>query len=189
MAKSDRRVKYTKHALHSAVLTLLETKPIDALTIKEICELADVNRGTFYLHYTEPMDVLKEIENDFIDEHMAIFDVYWEKERDLGVLARLYTCIMENQKLMRILLGEHGDPQFARRLESLCREGILDGWQKEFPAYRRENLDFLFDFVFQGSMRLLLTWIDDGRGLDAAQFASRLERLGHYCLLSVAEFC
>lgn len=188
MAKSDRRVQYTKRVLQEAVLELLKSKPIGALTIKEVCELADVNRGTFYLHYSEPRDVLKEIENSFIAENMATFDAYWENERDLNMMAKLFSCILENRQLMRILLGENGDPQFLRSLVNLCREGILDEWQKEFPRYERKDLDFLFDFVFPGSMRLLLNWIDNSQGLSVEQFAQRLERLGHYSLVAVKDF-
>ena len=87
MARSDRRVKYTKRVLQEAVLELLKTRPIATLTIKEVCELADVNRGTFYLHYSEPKEILKEIENEFISENMATFDAYWKQERDMGMMA------------------------------------------------------------------------------------------------------
>ena len=188
MARSDRRVKYTKRVLQDAVLELLKTRPIATLTIKEVCELADVNRGTFYLHYSEPKEILKEIENEFISENMATFDAYWKQERDMGMMAKLFSCILENKSLMRILLGENGDPQFLRSLTQLCKEGILDEWQKEFPNYERSKLNFLFDFVFPGSMRLILNWIDDDQGLSVEQFAHRLERLGHYSLISAGEF-
>lgn len=188
MARSDRRVQYSKRVMQEAVLELLKTKSIDELTIKEICELADVNRGTFYLHYTQPRDILKEIENKFIEENMAIFDTYWESQRDLGMMAKLFACILENREVCRILMGENGDAQFMRSLVSLCRDGILDEWQKEFPSYEREKLSFLFDFVFPGSMRLILNWIDDDQGLSIEQFTQRLERLGHYSLVAAGEF-
>ena len=169
-------------------MALLKTKSIDEVTIKEICELADVNRGTFYLHYTQPRDILKEIENSFIEENMAIFDAYWEKQRDLGTMSKLFTCILENRDVCRILMGENGDPQFMSSLKNLCRESILDEWQKEFPSIERGKFRFLFDFVFSGSMRLILNWIDDDQGLSIERFAQRLERLGHYSLVAAGEF-
>ena len=188
MAKSDRRVQYTKRVLKEAVLELLKNKSIDEITIKEICELADVNRGTFYLHYTQPRDILKEIENGFIEENMATFDAYWANERDMNRMSAIFRCIVQNRELCRVLMGENGDPQFMRSLVNLCREDIVEQWQKEFPRYKKEHLDFLFDYVFTGSMRLILNWIDDDRGLSAEAFAQRLERLGHYSLVAVGEF-
>lgn len=189
MARSDRRVQYTKRVLKEALLGLLKHKSIDEVTIKEVCELADVNRGTFYLHYTQPRDILKEIENSFIEENMATFDDYWENERDPDRMATIFRCILENKELCRVLMGENGDPQFMRSLINLSREDIVGQWQKEFPHYKREHLDFLFDYVFTGSTRLILNWIDDDRGISAEAFTQRLERLGHYSLVAAGEFC
>ena len=188
MAKSDRRVRYTKKALHEAVLELLKTKSIDDLTVKEICEHADVNRGTFYLHYTQPSDVLKEVENEFVAENMAFFDAYWENGRDTGIMAEIFRCVMENKEICRILMGRNGDPQFLDSLENLCRNEVVQEWKKEFPAYDEDKLHFLTEYVFRGSMSLILKWIDDDQGLSVEQFAQRMERLGHYSLIAVGEF-
>lgn len=188
MAKNDRRVQYTKRVLQEAVLELLKTKSIDALTIKEVCELADVNRGTFYLHYTQPRDVLLEIENQFIEENTAICEDYRGTHQDPIAMSQIFTCIMENKMFSSILLGENGDPQFLHRLEDLCRNGVINKWKEEFPQYKKESLDFLFDYVFIGSMRLILKWIENDRGLSAKEFAQRLERLGHYSLIAVKDF-
>ena len=188
MARSDRRVQYTKRVMKEAVLKLLKQKSIDEVTIKEICELADVNRGTFYLHYTQPRDILKEIENNFIEENMATFDDYWANERDPNRMAAIFCCILENKELCRVLMGENGDPQFMRSLVNLSREDIVGQWQKEFPHYNRKHLDFLFDYVFTGSTRLILNWIDEDRGISAEVFTQRLERLGHYSLVAAGEF-
>ena len=57
------------------------------------------------------------------------------------------------------------------------------------PLYLdRRELDFLFDYVFNGSMTLMMGWLEDPKGLSADEFSRRMERLGHYSLLAVAEF-
>lgn len=188
MNRQDARVRVTKSMFHSALLSLLRETPIGKVSVKALCEKACLNRGTFYLHYSQPSDVLKEIENDFIEENMAAFDSYWENQRDIGMMTKIFTCIMEHRDVSRILLSGNGDFQFQRSLMHLCREGILDEWQKEFPAYDRERLDFLFDYTFSGAIRLILNWIDDDGGLSIAAFTQRLERLGHYSLVAAGEF-
>jgi AcrR family transcriptional regulator len=60
----DRRIKYTKMVLRESLIGLLELKPIERITIKEICEEADINRATFYSHYADQYDLLKQIEED-----------------------------------------------------------------------------------------------------------------------------
>ena len=85
-------------------------------------------------------------------------------------------------------MGDNGDPQFLGSMRNLVRDGIVCQWQKEFPTCDRERLLFIFDYVFLGSMRLMLNWIDDDQDLSPSQFARRLERLGHYSLIAAGEF-
>lgn len=54
MKNTDTRIQYSRMKLQQALLTLLQTKPIDKVTVKELCETANLNRGTFYLHYDSP---------------------------------------------------------------------------------------------------------------------------------------
>lgn len=64
----------------------------------------------------------------------------------------------------------------------------MDEWQKEFPQYAREDLEYLFMFVFPGMMALMQKWLEEPQTLTAKDFTKRLERLGHYALLAVDEF-
>lgn len=70
----------------------------------------------------------------------------------------------------------------------MIRPRIIDGWCREFPQYRREDLDYVYDFVFAGSMELILSWIEDEGKVSTADLAMRLDRLGHYCHLAIREF-
>ena len=73
MENTDNRVRYTKKVLQETLMKILQKKHIDKVTVKELCEEASVNRGTFYLHYITPNDLLMEIEQQFIDECMFFF--------------------------------------------------------------------------------------------------------------------
>ena len=61
----DRRVKYTKKVIKDTFLSLLEDKDISNISVKELCDIADVNRGTFYRYYEDIYDLLKKIEEEF----------------------------------------------------------------------------------------------------------------------------
>ena len=56
----DRRVKYTKKVIKDTFLSLLEKKDISSISVKELCDIADVNRGTFYRYYEDIYDYVKE---------------------------------------------------------------------------------------------------------------------------------
>lgn len=60
--KVDRRVRKTKRQLRQALTQLLQQKPIKDITVREIADLVDINRGTFYLHYKDVYDMLEQIE-------------------------------------------------------------------------------------------------------------------------------
>ena len=188
MAHLDNRVRYTKMVLQQALLKIMQAKDIDKITIKELCEEAQINRGTFYLHYQTPNDLLMEIEQEFIDEKLSLFHPYFDENYETDALAKLFRAILQNQDFCRVTMGKHGNPRFIDRLRMLMRTHIVDGWCKEFPAYDREQLDYVYDFVFTGAMRLLLNWIDEDSGITADQLANRLDRQGHYCHLAIKEF-
>ena len=47
MKKIDARVRYTRRVLKDSFLLLLKEKPVNKITVKRVCELAEVNRATF----------------------------------------------------------------------------------------------------------------------------------------------
>ena len=51
----DRSVEYTKMVIQNSFTRLLKEKPINKITVKEICELADINRSTFYKYHGYPI--------------------------------------------------------------------------------------------------------------------------------------
>lgn len=60
--KNNRRKIITKKILNDSLLELMQTKPISKITIKEICDLSDMSRSTFYLHYQGQSALLEDIE-------------------------------------------------------------------------------------------------------------------------------
>ena len=188
MAFTDNRVRYTKMVLQQALLKVLKNKRIDQVTIKEICDEAQINRGTFYLHYATPNDLLMEIEQQFIDENFAYFSPYMEQNYEAGHLAEMFRCILNNQELCLVIMGKNGNPRFLARLQEMIRPFVVEEWCKQFPKYRRDDLDYVFDYVFTGSMRLILNWIENNNSMSAMDLAKRLDRLGYSSQLAIREF-
>ena len=60
----DRRVQYTKMFLREALIELMKEKPIGKVTPTELCRRADINRNTFYSHYSCAEDLLRSIEDE-----------------------------------------------------------------------------------------------------------------------------
>ena len=187
MKKIDTRVQYTKEMFHRALLNLMETKPINKITIKELCEAASLNRGTFYLHYTEPQDILNEIEDGFIAETMPYLTSYLSPQHDMDPMGLLFSNILKNQDTYRLIIEKGNDSTFPEHLKKMVKPTVLKDWERDNPNCKREDLEFVFDYVFAGSIRLILGLNQDG-DLSMKEFAHRLDRLGHYAQLAIQEF-
>ena len=97
----DRRVLKTKAQLRTALTGLLEKKPLQEITVKELCEACDINRGTFYLHYPDVRALLDEI----VDDLMTQFEAMLGSFRPNEMLLR-----SENAQQVKHLLHELPDP-------------------------------------------------------------------------------
>ena len=93
----------TKRMLADAMIELMGKKPINRISIKEICELADVNRSTFYAYYTDIFMLLTSIENEFISKLPSIYaNSIEELNSELEIfLEYLYTSRTTLQVLLR----------------------------------------------------------------------------------------
>ena len=70
--ENDRRTKRTKLLLKNAFTELLSMKTLNEISVKELCELADINRGTFYLHYQDIYDLKQNLENELYEQILNI---------------------------------------------------------------------------------------------------------------------
>ena len=67
MEKMDARKRYTQMVLKQSFLKLLKEKAVNRITVKEVCALAQLNRATFYAHYSDCFALMESIENELID--------------------------------------------------------------------------------------------------------------------------
>ena len=66
--KTDRRIRKTKAQLRAGLAKLMQEKSIKEITVKELVEEVDINRSTFYLHYTDIFNMLSTIEEELLEE-------------------------------------------------------------------------------------------------------------------------
>lgn len=72
--KQDRRTRYTRQTIKDTFLELLKQKSFTKITVTEVCKNAEINRGTFYLHYYDIYDVLSDIFNDMTQDMLTTVD-------------------------------------------------------------------------------------------------------------------
>ena len=161
--KEDRRVRRTKKLLTQALTQLLQEKQINEITVKELTDLADINRGTFYLYYKDMFDMLEKIEDgmfEALDEIVSLHEHDDVSQQTKPILLDLFHFIEENQEMCRVLLSPHGDMNFLHRLNEVVREKCLKAW----PDIRKEkgeaDFDYHYSFVVFGCAGIIRAWVN-----------------------------
>src|SRR5699024_12375031 len=91
------------------LMDLLKEKQMSTITVKEICALADVNRSTFYAHYTNHFDLLAQIENEFIDDMTMYLQSYNLEggEAALQISAKILSYFGSEYEECQTLVSDH----------------------------------------------------------------------------------
>lgn len=136
-------------------------KPVYRISISELCKEADVNRSTFYSHYSDPGDVLKEIEDDLIAKIPISISNAVKIRSDtefMKALSDFLNYIKEHEKTVRIILGsENGNQLRGRMIDVLYQKyGIAD--REDLTPLSRYRLRY----IFNGFFGMLDYWIEQG---------------------------
>ena len=184
LKKEDRRVRRTKKLLTQALTELLQKKQVSEITVKELTDLADMNRGTFYLYYKDIYDMLEKIEDEMFRK---LDDIAQNHEHgDLTqqvkpILLDLFRFISENREMCRVLLSPNGDINFLHRLYEAIRERIREIWADQVEAVSEKEFDYRYSFVVFGCAGMIRAWVNRNcqeTDLQMAELADAMIRRG-----------
>ncbi len=160
--KADRRVLYTKMVLRESFIKLLENKDISQITIKKICEDADINRATFYAHYSDQYDLMKKIQNELFENiEMHLYD-YTNSDLPvvpIDMVERIFEYIKKNARLCKLLLSERGDLNFQKRVLMLVYEKNISDITKS--GISKEDAEYIYAFTLTGCVGIVQKWLND----------------------------
>ena len=147
--KTDARVRYTKQVLKNTLLGLLEKKPINRITVKEVCDIAQINRATFYSHYTDCFDLLEKIENEFMKEYETSLSYIEGLDVRKMVLA-IYDMIDNNIELCKVLVFGNTNYSLIKKMISLAHDISIENWKKYLKKAKDCELEMLFTCLSTG---------------------------------------
>jgi AcrR family transcriptional regulator len=174
--KTSRRTRYTKKALQDSLIELMKEKPISKITIKEICENADINRTTFYSHYADQHDLLRAIEGETLDWVKGAVSSFFNKT-DQGemkaLIQNILQYIIENSGHLHVLMSERGDIGFQKQLFTLIYQQCgITGQGGDDDAK-----ECMFIFVVTGSVGLIQHWLKNGLKEPAEEIAQIIYKM------------
>ena len=172
--KEDRRVRRTKKLLTQALTELLQKKQVKDITVTELTELADMNRGTFYLYYRDIFDMLEKIEDELfnaLDQIIAPLEKESAMPDTKSILTALFSFVKENQEMCRVLLSENGDMSFLHRLNEELRQRCLRGFYSLQHFQNETDFEYHYSFAVFGCAGLIRAWLNRECAEPAAQMA------------------
>ena len=175
--KENRKSRYTKMVIRESLTELMKEKSILSVSVKDICDLADISRSTFYDHYKDQYDLLKQIE----DETLAYFEDMLIKYKDkqtkketAQMVEEMLTYIANNGNTIHVLLSENGDIGFQKKL--LYHFIMHNQITKYFSENQQneETMPYYSVFLVHGAIGLIQHWLKNNMEMPIPQLAKML---------------
>ena len=169
----QKRKTNTKENIKKAFIKLIKDKGFDSLTVSDLAREANINRGTFYLHYLDKYDLLDQLEKDVIEdlEEILLTNSELEKTDDPielipyeKILEALY-YIKEDYHFIEALAGDGGDPNFIQNIENVISEMIQSKIEETDNQLRSEDYlpaDYAEKIFLSSVVTIIYLWIEKG---------------------------
>ncbi len=161
----------TKQTIKQALIIQIEEVGFERVTVKNLALTANINRGTFYLHYKDKFEVMEDVQQELLNE----LEGYVKNVQPLDAFhtvktgqiyqpfVGVFTCIKKNAKAFRVILGEQGSPAFTNRMKKVFSHHLLNS----LSVIREEVLDPEFQQYFQAFLSsailgVIQEWLDRG---------------------------
>lgn len=186
-SENDRRAIRTKKMIRKALSELIEEKGLNNISITDLTTRADINRGTFYLHYTDKYDLLEKVEDEIMKEiqeqtkgidyiNMMNIDVVNEP---IPFIIKLFEYFKENANFMKAILGPKGDPLFLRKLKKFTEINLFE--KKLVKAFKQENMlipeEYFISYLISAHLGVVQQWLESGMNKSPKEMALILSKM------------
>lgn len=183
--KNNQRTRLSKLLLKNALMDLLKEKgSVAKISVRELCDRAELNRSTFYAHYSKPNDLLNEIENEILtatEEHLKKIG----EENDAGAhkcLLSFLKYIKANDKPFRTLLVDAADPDFRSCFMQQSIIQFVDNLRVKFP---REFEQYIFSYILNGNAGIIIQWMRSDYAIDENEIVNLLFAINESAIVNL----
>lgn len=177
----DRRARRSRKLLKESLLELMKRKTFSDISVRDVTDAADMNRATFYLHYTGTAELLQSVEEDLLEELQALVDAHMQETVAVGSVAPVFEPVLdfavEHRETCAILFASSEASGFFQSIQRLVHENgapLVKTWFR--PADPRLT-DYLLNFLAWGFIGLLSEWFEKDMALPKAELLAAAQRL------------
>ena len=170
--KEDRRTIYSKKMIRESLYELMKEKPLNKISVTEICEKADVNRSTFYAYYTDIYDLHQKIIKEFFvmqknviknikesllhknDIQEITYDDYY------NIISYYLKTVKDNTELYKFIFNQNSTNAIHASFGKVVYHTIKDVLTPIIAESRLEELKTAFTFVSGGTTAIIMKWLE-----------------------------
>lgn len=180
--KTDARVRYTRQIIQHVFIDLLKQKPINKITVKEICEKAEINRSTFYKHYEDVYHLMHKLEESALNQlELLLFGS--AHNGNIHVLTTLLTSLLEYKDLLTSLTAKSPDSDFLNRLAERCSQYAVSHLASgDEDHLSNPDKQCVYSYLAGGTTMLIKHWMKTGAKEAPAVIAEKIDNLNQLIL-------
>ena len=177
--KPDSRVIKTKRAIRNAFAALIAEKDINDITIKDISDVADINRKTVYNYYGGIHEILDEIENELVSSFEKVIqeiDFPRNLENPNKIFETLTDVINGYMEFYSQLMKIDANSHLVRKIVSALKIRVKQTLAQQLPADKKK-IELIADFITSGMLSAYQSWFNSGREQPIAEFSKEVSVL------------
>lgn len=186
--RDDRRTVYSKKMIRESLYELLREKPLNKISVTEICDRADVNRSTFYSYYCDIYDLHDQITKEFFSLQKKVVKHIKEAIKTKDSLADFtyadfykivfyyLETVEENTELYKFIFNQNTDNSIHASFGKIVYLTIKDVLNPLIGDSRAEELKKAFTFVAGGTTALIMKWMETNCETPAEEMSEYVAR-------------
>ena len=182
--QTDLRTRYTRQVITDAFLQLLRQKPVERITVKEVCALAQINRSTFYRQYKDCFDLMEQLEQrglDLLEELLQATQAQGTK----ATMTSLLCALRDNDSLLGIMARQNQDERFLYAMVGRCFRYMNTRQENMAPAADETQQNMRNAFLAAGVGGVIQYWLRSGMQTEPGQAAAVITALCDGAALAV----
>lgn len=182
--KKDLRVQKTMAAIDRAIVSLLEKKSFERITIQDISNEAMINRGTFYAYYKDKYELIESYQKEMVEaiDHLLYDNIKGENLSDLDeknlrqVIISFFSYIKENKERVMVIAAGLGTNALSEKFSQHMYNFYSDK-SREFDVKFKSKVDeeYLIIYLIHAHMGIMMKWLQDGCVIPVEKMANYID--------------
>lgn len=176
------RVRETKKKIKNAFLDLYKKKRIEKITVKEVTEKAQINRGTFYVYYIDIYDLKEKIEDEVIRELKEnalpmIRELIKNKRLSVGILPKEFFYTKKSE--LELFFGEGAEVKAIEKLKKIMQGVVIEmiGLEEDIAEEQSLKMKYALEYVSSAQIGLVSYWFRNDMKMPAEELGKIIEKI------------